>query len=65
MSKFFQRFLAGIFMGFAEITPGISGATIAGLFNVYKDFVSVLTACLLYTSPSPRDKRQSRMPSSA
>ena len=31
-------------MGFAEITPGISGATIAGLFNVYKDFVSALTA---------------------
>ena len=25
----------------------------------------VLTRCLLYTSPSPRDKRQSRMPSSA
>ena len=24
-----------------------------------------LTDCLLYTSPSPRDKRQSRMPSSA
>ena len=24
-----------------------------------------ITACLLYTSPSPRDKRQSRMPSSA
>ena len=24
-----------------------------------------LKACLLYTSPSPRDKRQSRMPSSA
>ena len=24
-----------------------------------------LHACLLYTSPSPRDKRQSRMPSSA
>ena len=23
------------------------------------------SACLLYTSPSPRDKRQSRMPSSA
>ena len=22
-------------------------------------------SCLLYTSPSPRDKRQSRMPSSA
>ena len=25
----------------------------------------VCYACLLYTSPSPRDKRQSRMPSSA
>ena len=24
-----------------------------------------VVACLLYTSPSPRDKRQSRMPSSA
>ena len=26
---------------------------------------ATLTTCLLYTSPSPRDKRQSRMPSSA
>ena len=26
---------------------------------------SVAMLCLLYTSPSPRDKRQSRMPSSA
>ena len=30
------------------------------------DNISALTRlCLLYTSPSPRDKRQSRMPSSA
>ena len=28
-------------------------------------FSTVFKACLLYTSPSPRDKRQSRMPSSA
>ena len=27
--------------------------------------MSITSACLLYTSPSPRDKRQSRMPSSA
>ena len=27
--------------------------------------VKILNGCLLYTSPSPRDKRQSRMPSSA
>ena len=26
---------------------------------------ALLHTCLLYTSPSPRDKRQSRMPSSA
>ena len=28
-------------------------------------FVDLNQCCLLYTSPSPRDKRQSRMPSSA
>ena len=28
-------------------------------------FAGVRRDCLLYTSPSPRDKRQSRMPSSA
>ena len=28
-------------------------------------YVCVCVCCLLYTSPSPRDKRQSRMPSSA
>ena len=28
-------------------------------------WVPLLKLCLLYTSPSPRDKRQSRMPSSA
>ncbi len=27
--------------------------------------VTQVKTCLLYTSPSPRDKRQSRMPSSA
>ena len=29
------------------------------------DITSISYICLLYTSPSPRDKRQSRMPSSA
>jgi putative membrane protein len=42
MSKFSYKFFAGFCMGIAEITPGISGATIAGLFNVYKDFVNFL-----------------------
>ena len=31
----------------------------------YIDFSGGIAVCLLYTSPSPRDKRQSRMPSSA
>ena len=34
-------------------------AVIIGLSN------ALLTACLLYTSPSPRDRQKSRMPSSA
>ena len=29
------------------------------------EVAGAVQACLLYTSPSPRDKRQSRMPSSA
>ena len=31
----------------------------------YAAIEGVALGCLLYTSPSPRDKRQSRMPSSA
>ena len=33
--------------------------------KLISDLYFVYEACLLYTSPSPRDKRQSRMPSSA
>ena len=33
--------------------------------NTVANFVKLAKDCLLYTSPSPRDKRQSRMPSSA
>ena len=29
------------------------------------DFLAELKGCLLYTSPSPRDRQKSRMPSSA
>ena len=34
------------------------------VFGKDHDFISINT-CLLYTSPSPRDQRGSRMPSSA
>ena len=48
---------------FEEIIISINGAIInkqSSSHHPYKSYV-----CLLYTSPSPRDKRQSRMPSSA
>ena len=32
---------------------------------ILKEKLTLNNDCLLYTSPSPRDKRQSRMPSSA
>ena len=41
-----------------------SAATMAHLTS-FAGFAERFMACLLYTSPSPRDKRQSRMPSSA
>ena len=55
------------------IGVGIVGLTLAQLTQairrkVDEDMETVVAegiACLLYTSPSPRDKRQSRMPSSA
>ena len=33
--------------------------------TLYNEDAVTIDTCLLYTSPSPRDKRQSRMPSSA
>ena len=41
------------------------GVTNLNTTNVNVSGVVTATTCLLYTSPSPRDKRQSRMPSSA
>ena len=33
--------------------------------GVYKSEYDLIKSCLLYTSPSPRDRQKSRMPSSA
>ena len=35
------------------------------MLKMYQIYLARPNYCLLYTSPSPRDKRQSRMPSSA
>ena len=34
-------------------------------FNFIPYFINLFSYCLLYTSPSPRDRQKSRMPSSA
>ena len=39
--------------------------SVRGTISDSSRFMSMSESCLLYTSPSPRDKRQSRMPSSA
>ena len=43
----------------------VAYSTLAALLGRMIIFPAGVLACLLYTSPSPRDKRQSRMPSSA
>ena len=45
----------------ADAMTGQVAVDVAKAFNEQLD----IDGCLLYTSPSPRDKRQSRMPSSA
>ena len=47
-----------------EIDAGISSQYITALMLIAPTLPNGLT-CLLYTSPSPRDQRGSRMPSSA
>ena len=41
------------------------GIEINGAGRQYFDNVIIDNLCLLYTSPSPRDRQKSRMPSSA
>ena len=41
------------------------GRDLESLEQVYDEIVQLKYSCLLYTSPSPRDQRGSRMPSSA
>ena len=40
-------------------------ARLMTLMSTYEDKEEYEKACLLYTSPSPRDRQKSRMPSSA
>ena len=44
--------------------PELTALNYGAMLDMLKTKTSTIS-CLLYTSPSPRDKRQSRMPSSA
>ena len=48
-----------------EYAPKKIKQAITGSGNASKEQVAALLHCLLYTSPSPRDRTRSRMPSSA
>ena len=56
---------------YAAMSPGggwddaVAANKEKGFFNHSANAVTKTGPCLLYTSPSPRDKRQSRMPSYA
>ena len=54
-------------MAFLQVTIPVILEPDAGhtIFASSHNFPYMFIHCLLYTSPSPRDKRQSRMPSSA
>ena len=60
-----EMYYRGKMFGFVHLYHGqeaISTGVIGAMKRKHDWFCST---CLLYTSPSPRDKRQSRMPSSA
>ena len=48
-----------------EVLTATDNCSIATVNASVDPYTEDLCNCLLYTSPSPRDKRQSRMPSSA
>ena len=60
ISEFGPQQWTSLIMASSGAQPMVILALVTGLMAVGRYF-----GCLLYTSPSPRDKRQSRMPSSA
>ena len=59
----YEHFRGSVGIGFA--IPINVARRIAEELRINGEIDRGYSTCLLYTSPSPRDKRQSRMPSSA
>ena len=57
-----QQSLAAGQLGLAQQSPALLGQQISALTGLGAQQAA---SCLLYTSPSPRDRQKSRMPSSA
>ena len=61
--------IVGVVIAVAVFRGGLQGLPlgdiIIGIANAYGLLLVVFMLCLLYTSPSPRDRTRSRMPSSA
>ena len=57
--------LGGLNDLFNQMYPGTGRASIAPEKLMRALLLQVFYSCLLYTSPSPRDRTRSRMPSSA
>ena len=53
------------FIMLPDNAPAPAGSPSATISKVLPQLQGIFTPCLLYTSPSPRDQRGSRMPSSA
>ena len=53
------------FFGQLSLSPVYESTAVGFEGDNFYNLVVGVETCLLYTSPSPRDKRQSRMPSSA
>ena len=65
MKEKYDFVIIGSGYGGSVLSSKLAGKASVCLLERGKEWAPGTFGCLLYTSPSPRDKRQSRMPSSA
>ena len=65
MRAYLSEFTGTAMLLATVIGSGIMGETLANGNTAIALLGNTIATCLLYTSPSPRDRQKSRMPSSA